>query len=491
MTNAAPQEVFGGKKKLPKVDPPPLEVTPLFISGSSDNRVDLVFFGDGYISSEKDKFLEDALALATDISQNQTFNTVKPLLNFWAAFSPSEESGVGAGGKPKNTTYGLYRPGTELRGVYYAKPEVAAAACSSLGSGCDFPILLGNDPLYGGLGGRFTVITASLANGPQILRHELGHSIIPVGEEYDGGEGYFGVDAYHDLSKPVPWAHWLTSPLDEGPPPRVERSVMPLQDYAWAMLNVTAPWSATFVSSGTFDRHLVRFSLSGLLEGADLRLEVDGVDLGWVPQAGLGLDRWLYDVYRDEALSGGTHEVKFTLLNEEREGTAQMCNVEILEFGDETEFISTPGYYGVFPTYSVDNKTSYRPTNEDCLMRQVTTPNFCKVCMEGLWHALLSRVGLIDGLYETCSGTSKMIEADLVPLAEFREDPIPAEESYTITWFKDGVPLEAFTNFTLVQVDEDVTGTYKIVVRYTTTEVRVDKEGDLVHELEYTVVEEC
>ncbi len=49
MADAAPQEVFGdfGKKKLPKVDPPPLEVTPLFISGSSDNRVDLVFFGDG------------------------------------------------------------------------------------------------------------------------------------------------------------------------------------------------------------------------------------------------------------------------------------------------------------------------------------------------------------------------------------------------------------------------------------------------------------
>ncbi len=135
----------------------------------------------------------------------------------------------------------------------------------------------------------------------------------------------------------MPWAHWLISPLDEGQPPRIERSVMPLQDYAWAMLIVSEPWSATFVSSGAFDRHLVRFSLSGLLEGSDLRLEVDGVDLGWVPHPGLGLDRWLYDIHRDEALSGGTHEVKFTLLNKEREGTAQMCNVEILEFGDEEE----------------------------------------------------------------------------------------------------------------------------------------------------------
>jgi hypothetical protein len=31
------------------------------------------------------------------------------------------------------------------------------------------------------------IITASELNGPLVLRHELGHSLIPVGEEYDGG----------------------------------------------------------------------------------------------------------------------------------------------------------------------------------------------------------------------------------------------------------------------------------------------------------------
>jgi len=40
---------------------------------------------------EKDKFIKDAMRLADDISGNQTFNTVKPLMNFWAAFAPSEE----------------------------------------------------------------------------------------------------------------------------------------------------------------------------------------------------------------------------------------------------------------------------------------------------------------------------------------------------------------------------------------------------------------
>ena len=41
--------------------------------------------------SEKAKFFEDAMRLAKDVSGNQTFHTVKPLLNFWAAFSPSNE----------------------------------------------------------------------------------------------------------------------------------------------------------------------------------------------------------------------------------------------------------------------------------------------------------------------------------------------------------------------------------------------------------------
>lgn len=40
---------------------------------------------------ERDKFLDDAMRLVTDLSSNQTFSTVRPLLNFWAVFSPSQE----------------------------------------------------------------------------------------------------------------------------------------------------------------------------------------------------------------------------------------------------------------------------------------------------------------------------------------------------------------------------------------------------------------
>ncbi|KAG6879333.1 hypothetical protein C0992_003467 [Termitomyces sp. T32_za158] len=467
------------------------------------------------LPEERQKFIRDAARLAEDISTNQTFATVKPLLNFWAAFSPSKESGIGVGGEPKDTPFGLYRDGTELRGVYYSKPEVARAACDSLKDQCDYPILLGNDPYYGGLGGDFTVITSSLANGPLVLRHELGHSIIDVGEEYDGGFAYFGVNAYHGLSKPVPWAHWLSSGQMHTPP-RVERTVMPLQLYPWTLLNISTSWSTTFTSSGTYTRYLVKFSLSGLPEASDLRIELDGVDLNWVPQKDIGLDRWLYEISKDIGLDRGLHEVKFILLNQEREGVAQLCNVEVLEYGTEHEKLRSlsnvcinshnvlKSIHDSLPSFSEDNQTTYRPTNDDCLMRSVTTPDFCKVCIEGLWLSLLRRVNLIDGIQEGCeqraleanesftSTWTRTLDLTLVPLAQFRERQTRAKESYIIEWRKDRKLLSVFTNQTrLVLNDLEAIGTYSINVTFATDEVRLDKDNLLTASSTYQISTTC
>lgn len=73
-------------------------------------------------------------------------------------------------------------------------------------------------------------VTSFMANGLLVLRHELGHSIILVGDEYDEGhgDGYFGVNAIQNLSTPISWAHWLTQPDSK---PHAERAVMPMQAY--------------------------------------------------------------------------------------------------------------------------------------------------------------------------------------------------------------------------------------------------------------------
>ena len=112
-------------------------------------------------------------------------------------------------------------------------------------------------------------------------------------------------------------------------------------------------------------------------------------------------------------------------------------------------------------------------------MRIVTTPNFCKACTEGLWAALLRRVSLVDGLAVGCSpdGAERTLDLSLVPLAHLRAQPVDVDESYEITWTRDGREVGAWKNRTSVRDEGGVVGSYVVKVKYWTEEVRVDREG--------------
>lgn len=148
-------------------------------------------------------------------------------------------------------------------------------------------------------------------------------------------------------------------------------------------------------------------------------------------------------------------------------------------FTVHSRFNTTAGFYSLFPTFSEKNETSFRPTNEDCLMRIVTTPNFCSACIEGLWHSILKRVDLIDDINATClltpSGSlMRSFELSLVPIGQFREDDTKTLESYTIKWSKDGAEIPDYENKTVLSVDGDERGEWEVEVEFTTEEVRTD-----------------
>jgi hypothetical protein len=90
-------------------------------TGEPENRIDVVFMGDGYTASERERFVQDIKRLTEDMWKGDTFKSYLPLFNIWALFAPSAESGIGVNSTPKNTVFGLYRDGTELRGVYTSK----------------------------------------------------------------------------------------------------------------------------------------------------------------------------------------------------------------------------------------------------------------------------------------------------------------------------------------------------------------------------------
>jgi hypothetical protein len=121
-------------------------------------------------------------------------------------------------------------------------------------------------------------------------------------------------------------------------------------------------------------------------------------------------------------------------------------------------------------------------------MRAVTTPDFCAVCTEGLWLALLARVELVESLAASCVRSSdndkllRRLDAVLVPLAHLR-DPVDkhiaehSNETYTIRWFHDHEEVLSLANRTFVEVDgerDDGLGAWEIEVTFGTKEIRKD-----------------
>ncbi|KAJ7430570.1 hypothetical protein B0H11DRAFT_2263208 [Mycena galericulata] len=143
-------------------------------------------------------------------------------------------------------------------------------------------------------------------------------------------------------------------------------------------------------------------------------------------------------------------------------GSPSRCST----FGDESEFVQFscqvhPNARSLLPipsvrfpfrskallanqvllSFSPENATTYRPTNEDCLMRIVTTR---------LWLKLLRDVNRIDAIEESRNRAFRILmrprrsrrSLRLVPLAQSRTAAVAGfDDSYTVTWSKDGVVL--------------------------------------------------
>ncbi|KAI9199331.1 IgA peptidase M64-domain-containing protein [Polychytrium aggregatum] len=449
------------------------EVIKLIDGGDPKNRIDVVLMGDGYTSKERDRFFDDMSRLIHDMWIGETFASVRPLFNIWAVYAPSAQSGIGVGGKPKDTTFGLYRDGTELRGIYCSKPQVARKICKLTGPhACDFPSLIANDEYYGGLGGEFTISTRSKTSGTVVLRHEMGHNFVNVGEEYDGGEVYSGCNAAHSL-KDLKWAHWLT---ETGPVHEEENDLL-LQKYPWYDLG-KGPISFKFHSKGECKRWYLQMTASGVDTDGSMEVLLDGQPLEW-KSTGI-LDRSTFTWTETEApFSKGSHVLEVRQLTRPNKTAPirQLCSLNLHEYADEPNYhFDDNTYVSAFPTFDINNRKSFRPTNEGCLMRNMTSSHFCSVCKEGLWIQFFKQISAIDKVDYTCSGDLTHFKLDLIPLAHLRPESERIDgEYYKIDWIRDGVHLDKYANLTDFSIiQEEGHGRWDVVVHFGTHEVRKD-----------------
>lgn len=142
------------------------------------------------------------------------------------------------------------------------------------------------------------------------------------------------------------------------------------------------------------------------------------------------------------------------------------------------------GYIGAYPTFSSRGRKTYRPSNEFCLMRNMTSNALCSgslinnfftsVCKEGMWEQFLKIVSLIDSLDSSCEQESGLIKmkASIIGLGQFRELSI-SSESLDIIWAKDGVNRSEFDGQTEIIINPLVDyGQWKVTVELNSPEIR-------------------
>lgn len=232
------------------------------------------------------------------------------------------------------------------------------------------------------------IITASRRNGPLVLRHELGHSLIPVGEEYEGGFVYSGVNAdkvehIHNLK----WKRFLSDPRNV----RIEDAKVPLQAYPWHDLD-DGPYAIEFEASNPsiaaehaldeeeelskrkYPTARLRTSLSSIPYVSHVRLTLNGeeVDLSsqFAPDWDGVLDRRWVHLPMPDGIPGGKVRVEVELTEEGKkakagQGGKMISSIEIAEYG--RDFESKPGFVGAFPTYDDHGRATLRPVSSSAL----------------------------------------------------------------------------------------------------------------------------
>lgn len=429
------------------------EVVTLHQNGPSANRIDLVFMGDGYTAAEREKFFADVKRLTKDLFEGRTFKSYLPVFNVHAVFKPSNESGIGKN-SAKDTAYGLYRDGNTLRAIFPTHTSAARRSCQQA-PGCDYPILVANDPYYGGLGGEFAITTSSETSGTKVLRHELGHNFGRVGEEYDGG-GYFGANHASSLTR-VGWKHWLSGAL------KAEPGVARFIDWPWHYLGNGA-FRATFQSDGMSRYSEIQYSASGIETEDTMEIRLDGEVIA--PFTPGHKDREFREIFRDHGFSAGSHEITFT--ERVSDGDNWLSDLTIFEYGEGYHL--DPEYVGAYPLYSGTNGLmGYRPTHETCLMRNMKSDVFCPVCQENNWVQFFGIIEPFDSVEVKVEGTVARVVARA-----------PRLDRLEVIWKRDGQEVSALAGKLEWELPLDqAKGRWEVTVRFVTPEVRKDTAGSL------------
>lgn len=182
-------------------------VVPLVAGGPIANRLNVAILGDGYTGSAADqaKLESDARNVLTGLFSFEPYQTYRGLFNVKLIHSVSPSSTVpktsGAGATALGCYYGCLGIDRLVCCDGGSEGSVAAVTAANVPE-ATLSIVVVNDATYGGSGGPFVVVSTSFGV-VDILRHELGHTLAGLADEYSQPyPGYPPCDPAADCPEP-------------------------------------------------------------------------------------------------------------------------------------------------------------------------------------------------------------------------------------------------------------------------------------------------
>ena len=191
-------------------------------NGSKDKRINLVFLGDGYQSTELAQYLIDVNTVIAGMFNQTPFKEYEKYFNVYAIKVPSIESGA----KHPGTATDVTEPATPVTNPnnYFGSqfdisnihrlllPLNGSTVNSTLTN--NFPdydqiFVMVNSNVYGGSGGVFATSSKNVS-AAEIAIHEIGHSFAGLADEYViGGQGERPNRTIVTDGATIKWKNWL------------------------------------------------------------------------------------------------------------------------------------------------------------------------------------------------------------------------------------------------------------------------------------------
>jgi hypothetical protein len=191
-------------------------------TGYSSNRIDMVFMGDGYTSSEIATTYTAQVqgllgAMFNGSLLSEPFGRYKNFFNIHSIDIVSNESGADdpSKGVSRDTALDAAYSGRALNVSLYKADVIENDVLRYAGFNSEMRFILVNSATYGGAGYDSGIYSAGNPEAYEIAMHEIGHAFADLGDEYDYGVpgSYTGSDpSYVNVttdSAGNKWSRWL------------------------------------------------------------------------------------------------------------------------------------------------------------------------------------------------------------------------------------------------------------------------------------------